>query len=305
MRDRLWRIATSPYLVMIVSAAVFGGTAVAGRAAADEVLPFQLSFWRWISASLILIPLGYKNVIANRAIVLSSWRMIALLGVLSSSMFSVFVFAALQLTTAINVLLISATMPAFILFLAWMINGSSVSRAQIAGIILALAGTIVIVLRGDLAMLATLRLNWGDILVFGSILSWALYSVLLPRVPRGLSQFGFMALVSISGVLSLIPFFIIEIIFFERMTVSVESIGQIFYVGVVSAVIAYTMFNYGVAKIGPDRAGPFLYLPPLFGAAGAMLLLGEAPHYFHLAGAGLIFFGIYLATSRKTVPRGS
>ncbi len=45
-------------------------------------------------------------------------------------------------------------------------------------------------------------------------------------------------------------------------------------------------------------AGLFLYLIPVFGVALAVTFLGERLHLFHLAGAALIFSGIYLATAR-------
>jgi drug/metabolite transporter (DMT)-like permease len=60
-------------------------------------------------------------------------------------------------------------------------------------------------------------------------------------------------------------------------------------------VLAYLFWNRGVAEVGANRAGQFLHLIPLFGTALAVVFLGETLRLYHLAGAALIFVGIYLA----------
>lgn len=68
--------------------------------------------------------------------------------------------------------------------------------------------------------------------------------------------------------------------------------------------LAYLFWNRAVQQVGANRAGLFLYLIPLLGVALAVTFLGERLHLFHLAGATLIFTGIYLATAR-TLAAGS
>ena len=68
------------------------------------------------------------------------------------------------------------------------------------------------------------------------------------------------------------------------------------YVAVFPSILAYMGWNYGVQVIGPGRAGMFMYLMPLFTAALAVPLLGEALRSYHAVGAVLILLGLYLAS---------
>jgi drug/metabolite transporter (DMT)-like permease len=51
----------------------------------------------------------------------------------------------------------------------------------------------------------------------------------------------------------------------------------------------------GVELIGPNRASLFINLIPLFGALGAVLILGEKLETFHFIAGGLVMSGIVLA----------
>jgi len=81
------------------------------------------------------------------------------------------------------------------------------------------------------------------------------------------------------------------------MKVSGASLMGIAYVGVVASVLAYVAWNRGVARVGPARAGPFMYLMLLFTPLLSIAFLGERVQTYHFAGAALIVAGIYLATT--------
>ena len=47
-------------------------------------------------------------------------------------------------------------------------------------------------------------------------------------------------------------------------------------------------------QIGPNRAGPFMYLMLVYTPLLAIVFLGERLHLYHLVGCVLILGGIYL-----------
>ena len=51
--------------------------------------------------------------------------------------------------------------------------------------------------------------------------------------------------------------------------------------------------------MGPNRAGQFIHLMPVFGSLLSVLFLGERLYAYHFAGILLVAFGIYLATIFK------
>ena len=67
--------------------------------------------------------------------------------------------------------------------------------------------------------------------------------------------------------------------------------------------VAYLCFNRGVHLIGANRAAAFFHVIPVFGAAMAIVFLGERPQLFHMIGFALVLTGVFVA-SRKPAAAG-
>ena len=83
--------------------------------------------------------------------------------------------------------------------------GVRLTWAQLAGIAISLAGVLTIILRGDFAALAGIRFNKGDVMFAGALLSFGLYSALMPRRPVA-HQLSLIAFTIGCGALLLMPF---------------------------------------------------------------------------------------------------
>jgi drug/metabolite transporter (DMT)-like permease len=68
------------------------------------------------------------------------------------------------------------------------------------------------------------------------------------------------------------------------------------YVAVGPAVIAFRCWGAGVKRAGPNIAGFFSNLTPLFAALMSSAFLGEMPHLYHAAAFGLILGGIVFSS---------
>jgi drug/metabolite transporter (DMT)-like permease len=99
------------------------------------------------------------------------------------------------------------------------------------------------------------------------------------------------------SVAMLAPLYVLEMAAGRTMQVNGSTLTGIAYVGIVASVLAYMAWNRGVARVGPARAAPFMYLMLLFTPLLAIVFLGERLQSYHFAGAGLIIAGIYLATA--------
>ena len=69
------------------------------------------------------------------------------------------------------------------------------------------------------------------------------------------------------------------------------TVAALAYYGTFPSIAAYLFWNRGVAQVGPNRAGLFVHLMPLFGALLSLIFLGEQLYGYHYAGAVLIFGG--------------
>jgi len=288
-----------PYLLLILSALIWSGNFVLSRAVTAMIPPAALVFWRWVVAVLVLAPVVAPRLRASREILRDNWKLIALCGLFSVTLFNFLIYTAVHSTTAINAALVNSAIPVFIIIFARAFYGQRISLRQYAGIALSLAGVATIILRGDLAKIATLTFNRGDLLVLLASVAWALYSVALRNYPRGLDQFVFLFAISVAGLVFLVPVYGAELWTGARMEPSVATLLSIGYVGIFASVAAFAGWNFGLRKVGPHVGGQFVHLMPAFSTILAVIFLGERLRPFHLGGIALIFAGIACATVKR------
>ena len=101
-----------------------------------------------------------------------------------------------------------------------------------------------------------------------------------------------------AGTLSMLPFFGWQALEGSGLPNNVAAWLAIGFVAVFSSALAHGLWVRSVAAIGPNRAGVFIHLMPLFGGALAIVFLGEQLAGYHAIGAALILGGVVL-TSRK------
>jgi drug/metabolite transporter (DMT)-like permease len=167
---------------------------------------------------------------------------------------------------------------------------------QALGILISLAGVLVIIGRGDAGTLLARRFNPGDLWVLAAVASWALYSVCLRWRPAELKPLNFQATTMLIGMAILTPLYGWDLAHDRTVTVNVATVGSILYLALFPSILAYIFWNRAVAELGANRTGQFLHLMPVFGAVLSMIFLGERLYGFHAAGVALIALGIWLAT---------
>lgn len=287
------------YVMLGLTALFWGGTTVAARAAAGDIPPLTLTFWRWAVALVLFLPFGLRPWWRQRALYARHWKMMTGLSFLGIVAFTIFYFTGLQLTTGINTSLIHGGTPIAIVVLSIVILHEKVTPGEVLGIALALSGAVIIVIGGDPSRLMRLGFNIGDILVLLSMLSWALYTIALKWLPEGLEGPGFIFVLIALAVPMLAPFYAWELAAGKGFEATGGNISLILYTAVFSSVLAYLFWNHGVAVVGPKSAGFTNYLIPVVGILGSFAILGETVEPHHLIAITLIFAGLYLATSGR------
>lgn len=290
---------TGAYVLLVVATLSWSGNAVVGRALAGTVPPFGLSFMRWSIAFLAVLPFAAGEIVEKRAVILRRWRFLLLIALLGLTLCNSLGYVGLQWTTALNSGLINSAGPMLTLLAAFLIERERPAPRQLLGLVVSLAGVLVIVLQGDPGALLHLRVNRGDVTLLIGVATWSAYTVLLPRAPQELSPVGLLAVLFGIGAATVLPLHLVESWLLGRPLPATgpAAMGYL-YVGLFPAVIAFFGWNRGVGAIGAHRASLFSYLMPLFSAGLAYAFLGEAIAPFHLAGGALILLGIFLGNRR-------
>jgi drug/metabolite transporter (DMT)-like permease len=221
-----------------------------------------------------------------------------LVSVTGIGMFNTLQYWALEHTQALNTLLLQSAGPLIVAVWSLILLGVRLTVAQAIGVLVSLAGVLVILMHGDLTALKNIQFNEGDLIFIVAMVIFSLYSVLTLKRPaiHGLS---FAAFTFGAGALCLIPFLIFELYARPVMAFDARNVLTVLYVSIFPSILAYLCFNRGVQLIGANRAAPFFHVVPVFGSVMAIAFLGEQPQLFHLIGFALVLSGVYVASRRQ------
>jgi len=287
-----------PYLLLVLTALFWSGNFIIGRGMHAEIPPLALSFWRWSFALLILSFFGVAHLWRQRRLARQHLRFIVIQGILGVTGFNSLIYLAMQTTTAINAVLVNSCIPVLIAVCSWIMYKEVMSVRQVLGVLTSLCGVSLILARGDMMFLLSLDFNRGDVLVLVAALFWALYSANLKRYPAELHPFSYLSGIVIVGLIFLLPLYIIEISLGKAMHLSGSSLAAILYVALFASVLAFIFWNRAVRMVGANKAGPFIYLMPVFSTILAIIFLGEKVYLYHIFGVSLISAGIVMTTFR-------
>ena len=291
--------------ILVLMPVLFASNLIVGRAAVATVEPFTLAFWRWLIATLIMLPIVAGSLRRHAAGLLHMVPLLLVLGVLGMMICGAGVYFGLSHTTATNATLIYTTSPALIVLFEMILGRRPFSALQFAGIALATSGIAVIVSRGDLAGLATTGFNPGDIVILVAAISWAVYSILLHDARlRALPGRVVFAAIAAAGTLVLTPTWLFEGSVHGFLPPTADGWAAIVALAVMPSVGAFLSYQWLVREVGAMRTGMALYFMPIVGVGLAAIFLGESIHSYHLAGTLLTIGGVVLATlfgSRKKV----
>jgi drug/metabolite transporter (DMT)-like permease len=289
----------SAFVLLALANLLWSGNWIAGRALREAFDPLTLNFLRWAIATLVLAPFALPALRGQGALLRRHAGILFILSLTGIAVFQSLVYLGLRSTTAVNAILINSSIPAFFLLCSWLIDRERASWRQIAGMLVSVAGILIILARGSPAALLELELHAGDGWILLAMPVWGIYSVLLKRRPPQLGGLPFLFVISLAGVLMLAP--AVALLAFHtpaRWPAPEEALG-VLYMGLMASVVAFIFWNRGVAVVGANAAGFTIHLLPAFGTVLAILFLGESFAAFHAAGIATILAGVLLATVRK------
>jgi drug/metabolite transporter (DMT)-like permease len=291
-------LANQPYLLLCITAAFWAGNAIVGRLAAGHIPPVTLGFLRWFGAFLLVLPFAWKHLRRDWPTIRAKLGLMIVLSFTGVGIFSTLQYWALEYTEALNTLLLQSALPLIVAVWSLILLGVRLTLAQAIGVLVSLAGVLVILLHGDLTALAKIQFNRGDLIFTIALGIFGLYSVLVTKRPA-MHSLSFVAFTFGCGAACLIPLLIWEMLTRPLMQLDARNILSLIYVAVFPSTLAYLCFNRGFQLIGANRAAPFFHVVPVFGAAMAIAFLGERPQAFHVIGFALVLTGVYVASRKQ------
>ena len=292
--------------LLLIPPLLWAGNAIVGRLVHELIPPLTLNFLRWVLAFGLLLPLAHQVLRLNSPL-WPHWKRYGLLGLLGVGCYNSLQYLALQTSTPINVTLVASSTPVFMLAMGALFFKQVVRKRQIAGALLSISGVLLVMCRGDWQALANVHLVLGDVFVLIATVCWAWYSWLLshtqePADVRGNWAYFVMAQMAFglvwSGGFTALEWSGGTGLSDVHISWGWPLVAALVYVAVGPALLAYRCWGLGVQRVGPNIAGFFANLTPVFAATMSALALGELPQVYHVAAFVMIIGGIVVSSRR-------
>ncbi len=285
------------------AAALWGSNHVIARAIHEAVPLLVLVFLRWAIALAVLAPCAWPALRREGAVIRAHLGWLALTGTVGVGVFSILLLAAAYETLALQVGLLGATTPIWVMLLGVATRQEPIVAGRALGAAIGLVGVAVLMTQGELARLGQIEWRRGDLWAVLSAVVFAWFSLRLRRKPAGLSQVSLTVVAGAFGLLVVVPLLAAQLVLDGAALVAALPGAAdtwiwlaILYIGIGPTLGGNLLWNIGVGRIGAGRAGPFLYAAPLVSSLLAVAWLGEALRLYHLVGAVPIVAGLALVS---------
>jgi len=273
---------------------IWGTTFIASKVLLEVLTPIQIMMFRFVIAYAVLWIIHPKW----DKLILKDEIKFFLLGLFGCTLYFLAENSALTFTLASNVSILLAFAPILTSILAhFFTKDEKLNRNVWFGFILSFIGVALVVFNGTVILKLNPR---GDILAFLSALTWAIYSVILKKIPEKYDSFVVARKVSFYGLITAFPYFLMTApqIDFAGLT-NFRSIGCLLFLGVLGSGICYVTWNIAVLRLGIVKTNNYIYANPFITMVSAGILLGEPITAMAIGGSVLIILGVVLAAKKK------
>ena len=292
---------TSAPLLLSLATLGWAGNTIAGRLAVGEVSPLVIVFMRWTIVFAILLMTKRKELPAALPKLKGKWPWVFMMGALGLSFFNTLFYIAAQSTTAINLGLIQCAMRMFILIGVTLILKTKLTFGQIIGTILTMAGVLLIISKGDFSLLVGLQINKGDWIMLGACIFYAGYTIGLQNRPDIDNMTMMTVFAGAAWVLS-IPILLIEVTQGTAQWPTTQLAWLIvLFISLIPSFMSQVFYMRGVDLIGPDRAGVYSNLVPIYSAVLGALILNEAVGLYHFLSITVVITGLTVISRSKPI----
>src|SRR3989344_3317774 len=277
------------FLPIVLAGFLFGFIGISVKLIDNEINPFSLNFFRFLTAFIILLilfPLLGKEKIGLKK---ENFKPYVIIGFLFALTSSLFVYAVSR-TTISDTVLLQSVQPFFLMFIAYFWLKEKITITKIVTLVVGLIGIYIIN-----------PLHSGDLIGnMASLISGALFAFLTAymryedKKMHHTSTLWYMLFATIL----MIPF-----PFIFGIGMLAKNILYVLMLGGLGTAIAYLFYNLALEKMEAEVAALFaMILLPLSSIALGIIIIGEIPSLKVIIG-GIILLGsgVYLELHSKKV----
>src|SRR6187397_1112095 len=273
----------------VLATLIWSGNFIIARGVIKTIQPVTLAFYRWLTATIIIAPFAWKYFFAEIKILRQRFLFFLLAAVTGISMFNTFVYVAGHYSSAINMAIIgTCSSPIMSVILARIFLKEKIPPLRIAGMLVCICGILLLLSKGDIHNLISLKFTKGDWWIMAAALSFAIYNTTVKKKPGGTHP-----------VIILFPFYLSELNKYGGIEINVANFSTILYLGLGTSVICFYIWNKAIGALGSGRTALFGNLIPVFSSIEAVFFLGEKITSIHIISFILVVSGLVIANLKK------
>ncbi len=281
------------HALLLATAFCWGMAFVFIKQALLALTPVELTVLRFGLAGLAFLLYLCLSPAARRPVARGDWGRFLLLGLLGVPAYHLALNFGEQWISASTASLIIAVNPLLTALLSALIARERPRWQSVAGILVALGG-LLFVLRDQGGPASGASSGLGVVLVLGSAVSWAFYSVLAKPLFHRYPSATVTAYATLLGSAMLFP--LLRPALLDKVVhLSTGTWGAVLFLSLLSAFFGYLAWYYALARREAAQVAVYLYLNPLFSVLGSRWLLREPLTFPLLAGGALILGGVVLS----------
>ena len=287
----------------IIAATIASGIYGINHTVAKGVMPFHIEpfgfiFLRVFGAAILFWAISFLG--PREKIATSDWPRILGCAVFGMVINMLFFFKGLSLSTPINSSVIVTLSPVMVLILASILIRERITLLKSIGIIVGLAGALILVLFSANTGSNAPNIPLGNILFMVNAFSYGLYLILVKPLTAKYHPFTLMKWLFLIAVFINFPLTIGEFTEVQWSSLPFDAIWKMAFVVVGTTFSTYLLNIYALKQLSASTISAFIYLQPLIAIIYAISTGADSLNLTKVVAALLVFAGVYMVTKKKT-----
>lgn len=277
------------------AASIWGGMYVVSKIVLEVIPPFTLVSLRLLLGILTLAIVIYIREFPK----ISREQIFQVVGIgfIGYGISLSLQFLGTKLSTAANGSLVTSATPAFVLLFAWMLLREKITSRRLIALLLATLGVVAVI--DPRSAQLNPELFFGNLLLFGAAITWALYSVLVRKMTQSLDVLPFSLVAFFGGLPVTVPAGVWELSTAGVGEINLGVVGGVLFLGVISTALAMILWNTAFTVLDAGTASLTFFAQPVVGTFLGWLFLGERITSLFILGGILIGIGLVLSSTEK------
>ncbi|HSX75220.1 MAG TPA: DMT family transporter [Shinella sp.] len=250
------------HLAMLLFAVLIAGSFSFGGLAARYMEAEPLMLWRYILTVVVMAALAFGAFKVPTALPKQAWRFLLLGGLIAIYMLTMFM--ALEFTSPVATGAVFTLMPLLSAGFALPILGQRTRPGVLAGLVIAAAGAVWVIFRGDISAILAFDVGAGEMIFFVGVVCHALYVPLIRRFDRGEPAVGFGFWVTVGATLWLVPPGIRGLVETDFSALPLAVYAAVTYLAVVTTAGTFLLLQYASMRLPASKLLGYGYLTPSF-----------------------------------------